>query len=104
MSAESRRDWETRRYFTTTRQRPDRREFLDEWILRVVRGPVKEVLQSDGRNRRWALIAEAGGRVLRGVLLEDGETVHNAFSTGVSDHDGSLFRGHGYALHRASRW
>lgn len=69
----------TTRYFTATRQRPDRREILDKWIVRVVRGPVKEVVQSDGRIRRWAPIAEAGGRVLRVVLLEGGETVHNAF-------------------------
>jgi hypothetical protein len=27
----------------------------------------------------WAKIEEAGGRHLRVVLLEDGETVHNAF-------------------------
>jgi len=39
----------------------------------------KEEIQSDGRIRRWAKIKEAGGRVLRVVLLEDGETVHNAF-------------------------
>jgi hypothetical protein len=33
----------------------------------------------DGRIRRWAQIEAAGGRYLRVVLLEDGETVHNAF-------------------------
>lgn len=32
--------------------------------------------------RRWAEIPEAGGRYLRVVLLEDGETVHNAFLIG----------------------
>jgi hypothetical protein len=45
----------------------------------VVERPIKEFVQSDGRIRRWAPIAEAEGRVLRVVLLEDGETIHNAF-------------------------
>ena len=34
--------------------------------------------QSDGRIRKWGKIAEAG-KYLRVILLEDGETVHNAF-------------------------
>lgn len=41
--------------------------------------PVREVVQTDGRIRRWALIPERDGRYLRVVLLADGETVHNAF-------------------------
>jgi hypothetical protein len=69
----------TTRYFELTRRRPDRRGIQDDWVVRMVRGPVKEVVQSDGRIRRWAPIAEAGNRFLRVVLLEDGETVHNAF-------------------------
>jgi len=69
----------TTRYFDATRQRPDRAVIRDEWIEFVVRSPVKEVVQSDGRLRRWAPIAEAGERYLRVVLLEDGDTVHNAF-------------------------
>jgi len=36
------------------------------------------VIQSDGRIKKWAHIPEAG-KVLRVILLEDGETVHNAF-------------------------
>jgi hypothetical protein len=35
-------------------------------------------VQADGRIRHWARIAEEG-KVLRVILLEDGETVHNAF-------------------------
>lgn len=50
-----------------------------EWIEFVMRNHIKKVKQSDGRFRVWAQIAEAGGRFLRVVLLEDGETVHNAF-------------------------
>lgn len=45
----------------------------------VVHAPIKQVIQADGRIRRWAPIAEAGGRVLRVILLEDGQTIHNAF-------------------------
>jgi len=45
----------------------------------VIDKPAKEVIQKDGRIRRWAAIAEADGRYLRVILLEDGETVHNAF-------------------------
>jgi hypothetical protein len=41
--------------------------------------PTKEFIQEDGRVRRWASIKEAEGRYLRVVLLEDGETIHNAF-------------------------
>ena len=41
--------------------------------------PLREAVQTDGRIRRWAEVPEAEGRILRVVLLEDGETVHNAF-------------------------
>jgi hypothetical protein len=51
----------------------------DEWIQHVVEHPVREVIQEDGRIRRWAAIEEMQGRYLRVVLLPDGETVHNAF-------------------------
>ena len=66
-------------YFEATRRRPDRVVIQDAWIELVVHHAVKEVVQSDGRIRRWAPIDEAGGRHLRVVLLQDGETVHNAF-------------------------
>jgi ribosomal protein L1 len=45
----------------------------------VVEQPIREVVQGDGRIRRWAQIPERKGRYLRVVLLADGETVHNAF-------------------------
>ena len=66
-------------YFVATRSRPDRIGILEEWIQRAVTAPVREVVQADGRIRRWALIPEREGRYLRVVLLADGETVHNAF-------------------------
>lgn len=69
----------TTQYFEAMRIRPDRAIIQDEWIQRVIDHPVKEQIQKDGRIRRWALIAEMGGRYLRVILLPDGQTVHNAF-------------------------
>jgi hypothetical protein len=67
------------RYFQAVRQRPDRAVIRDEWIQHVIDHPVKEVIQADGRIRRWAPIKEVDGRHLRVILLADRETVHNAF-------------------------
>jgi len=69
----------TTQYFEAMRIRPDRAIIQDEWIQRVIDHPVKEQIQKDGRIRRWARIAEMGGRYLRVILLPDGQTVHNAF-------------------------
>jgi len=66
-------------YFLHVRSREDRKGIRLEWIERTVAHPIKEYVQADGRIRRWAKIPEAGGKVLRVVLLEDGQTVHNAF-------------------------
>jgi len=66
-------------YFETIRLRPDRAMIRVEWIEYTVQHPVREMIQADGRIRRWAAIPEMGGRYLRVVLLADGETVHNAF-------------------------
>ena len=59
--------------------RPDRAIIKVEWIQRTIDEPVKEVLQADGRIRRWGQIPEMEGKYLRVILLPDGETVHNAF-------------------------
>lgn len=69
----------TTKYFEFMRRRPDRALILDAWIEQVVQHPVKELVQQDGRIRRWAPIEEMGNRFLRVVLLPDRETVHNAF-------------------------
>lgn len=66
-------------YFTYMRQRPDRAQIQDTWIVQTVQRPLREEIQSDGRIRRWSKIEEADDRYLRVVLLADGETVHNAF-------------------------
>lgn len=69
----------TTSYFSFTRSRPDRAAIRDEWIEATMTAPEHEVVQPDGRIRRWRRIADADGRYLRVVLLADGETVHNAF-------------------------
>lgn len=66
-------------YFLYTRHRPDREIILDAWIEYAILNQEKEEVQSDGRIRRWAKIKEFEQRWLRVILLEDGETVHNAF-------------------------
>jgi hypothetical protein len=46
--------------------------------MAAIERPIREEWQSDGRIRRWVyVVAEA--RYLRVILLDDGETVHNAF-------------------------
>ncbi len=65
-------------YFLHTRQRPDRAYIKDEWIDFTIKNPVQTQIQSDGRIRKWAKIKEER-KYLRVILLEDGETIHNAF-------------------------
>lgn len=67
------------KYFEYTKQRPDRECIEEEWIAKALYEPVFEVVQNDGRIRRWAKIAEADGKYLRIVVLDDTETIHNAF-------------------------
>jgi len=68
----------TTEYFRYIRTRPDRARILDEWIMDAVERPIREERQSDSRIRRWTYV-DAEARYLRVVLLDDGETVHNAF-------------------------
>jgi hypothetical protein len=44
-----------------------------------VKQPLAREIQADGRIRHWGVVRELEGRVLRVVMLEDGETIHNAF-------------------------
>jgi hypothetical protein len=69
----------TTQYFDFRRRFSDRIQIQDAWIEQVVRRPARTEIQSDGRIRMWGRIDEAGERYLRVVLLDDGETVHNAF-------------------------
>jgi hypothetical protein len=68
----------TTQYFEFIRKRPDRALINIAWIKMVIERPEKVEIQSDGRIRKWARIPETG-KYLRVILLEDGETVHNAF-------------------------
>jgi hypothetical protein len=68
----------TTRYFEeqVLRKRP----YIErEWCSRVLADPLAREVQPDGRIRFWGIVPELGGRVLRVVTLEDGQTVHNAF-------------------------
>ena len=90
----------TTQYFRAMRNRRDRAIIRDEWIQHAIDNPQKEVIQQDGRIRRWAAIAEADGKYLRVILLSDAETVHNAFSIAHSSYEHQIFPGHRHALHR----
>ena len=68
----------TTQYFDYMKKRSDRVNIKEEWIKYVIRNSVKIDIQSDGRIRKWAKI-KAVDKYLRVILLEDGETVHNAF-------------------------
>lgn len=65
-------------YFLYTRQRLDRKEIKIDWIEQVFRFPEFENIQVDGRKRRWGYIKDVD-KYLRVVVLEDNETIHNAF-------------------------
>jgi hypothetical protein len=66
-------------YFETIRRRPDRALIQNVWIQRAIDLPIRQVIQADGRIRRWCQVPEMNNRYLRVILLPDGETVHNAF-------------------------
>ncbi len=68
----------TTQYFEHVGKRPDRATIRDEWISHAVDHAEKTEVQSDGRIRKRARIAETG-KCLRVILLEDGQTVHSAF-------------------------
>jgi hypothetical protein len=50
-----------------------------EWCEQIIQHPIRREVQPDGRVRYWGLVPEFGGRVLRVVTLQDGETILNAF-------------------------
>jgi hypothetical protein len=50
-----------------------------EWCLEVIANPIQRETQADGRIRLWGYIDELKGKALRVIILEDGETLHNAF-------------------------
>ena len=60
------------------RERPDRQKIKIQWIEETIENPIHTEVQSDGRIRKWKKIEEED-KFLRVILLEDGETIHNAF-------------------------
>jgi len=68
----------TTQYFEYTRKRPDRAQIKESWIKFAIEHPERTEVQSDGRIRKWAKIEEVN-KHLRVILLQDNETVHNAF-------------------------
>ena len=71
-------EFKTTKYFQYTKKRADRINIKNEWIIKAIKEPIKTVIQSDGRIKKWAKIDDVD-KYLRVILLEDGETVHNAF-------------------------
>lgn len=57
----------------------ERPKIRREWCDFVLREPMKTMTQPNGRTSAWAVIPEYGDRVLRVIILEDGETLHNAY-------------------------
>jgi len=49
-----------------------------EMCLQVIANPLKQETQEDGRKRYWGFIPELN-KIIRVIVLEDGETIHNAF-------------------------
>ena len=67
----------TTRYFEEQILR--KRPYLQlQWCERALKEPLRREIQRDGRIRLWIRIPELG-KFLRVIVLEDGETVHNAF-------------------------
>lgn len=67
----------TTRYFDEQVMR--KRPYLQRrWCEQAIREPLKREVQPGGRIRLWTYVAETD-KYLRVVVLEDGETVHNAF-------------------------
>jgi len=65
-------------YFLYTRNRTDRAAIKLEWIEHVINFPIKTQKQADGRFKKWGFVQEEE-KYLRVILLEDEETIHNAF-------------------------
>lgn len=65
-------------YFLSIRERPDRAAIRVKWIAAAIANPLSAETQKDGRIRHWIWVEEVH-RYLRVILLDDGETVHNAF-------------------------
>jgi hypothetical protein len=67
----------TTRYFDE--QILKKRTYLTyEMCMKVISNHLQKEIQEDGRIRYWGFVVELN-KVLRVVVLEDEETIHNAF-------------------------
>lgn len=67
----------TTRYFVEQVMR--KRPYLQRrWCEQAIREPLRREVQPNGRIRLWTHVAETD-KYLRVIVLEDEETVHNAF-------------------------
>jgi hypothetical protein len=66
-------------YFRLTIQGKKRPEMTDAICEYVMASAEKIERQPDGRFRYFRAVPALGGRIVRVVTLEDGESVHNAF-------------------------
>ena len=48
------------------RTRPDGAVIKGDWIVRTIQAPVREVVQKDGRIRRWGLVPEKEKSLFKG--------------------------------------
>ena len=56
-----------------------KRTYLSKEICeKIVAEPLSSEIQEDGRIRYWGFVKELD-KYIRVVVLEDGETIHNAF-------------------------
>ena len=70
-------DLKTTRYFEE--QILQKRSYLTiEMCEKVINNPLKKERQPDGRLRYWGMVPELN-KIIRVVVLEDGNTIHNAF-------------------------
>lgn len=76
----------TTEYYRHTKGRLDRAAIDEQWVLRTIRTPEHEEVQSDGRIRRWARIPEFGGRALVLSSFPTAQPCTMPFLTETSDH------------------
>ncbi len=67
----------TTRYFDE-QVLPKRQYLTVEMCIGVIKKPLKKEIQDDGRIRYWGFVSELN-KIIRVVVLEDDQTIHNAF-------------------------
>jgi hypothetical protein len=68
----------TTRTFELKMRKKGREDLEREWCERVLSAPTEIIEQNDGSYRMWGFIQETG-KYLRVIVLQDRQTVDNAF-------------------------